>query len=299
VASPSANSLENVFDGYKVLVMHFENTKEGRLGSAGRQGRATFSAKLLTSLKGLLFAHLTWDIVEEAAHLSKVFQADFNAVTQALAAVNNFRLRLMTMKKTNGLRLQLFLQQMEGMKTFSEIPMVTSDHDLEEFETKKQRVLDDVLQNVQERFGYLENGPVLKAAEVLDPDMWPKDEMELSTYGKEEVQVPADHYKDHLLRAGCELIEIDRESSTLKRHIILRFSGRSSEEVFASIFKSPTSQCHNFRLPTEIVLTWPLLTAVVERGFSSMNWVKMLLRSSMSHESLDALQAFDLEENNG
>ena len=53
-------ALKIVFDGYKVLVMHSENTKEGRVGSAGRQGRATISAKFLTSLKGLLFAHLTW-----------------------------------------------------------------------------------------------------------------------------------------------------------------------------------------------------------------------------------------------
>lgn len=164
-------ALKNVFDGYKVLVMHSENNKEGRVGSVGRQGRATFSAKFLKSLKGLLFAHLTWDIVEEAAHLSKVFQADFTTITQAMAAVNNFRLRLTKMKKKNGPRLQLFLQQMEGIETFNEIPIVTSDHDLEEFETKKQRVLDDVLQNVQERFGWLENDPVLKVVAVLDPDI--------------------------------------------------------------------------------------------------------------------------------
>ena len=94
-------ALKIIFDGYKVLVMHSENTKEGRVGSAGRLGRATFSAKFLTFLRGPLFAHLTWDIVEEAAYLSKVFQADFTTVTRAMAAVNNFRLRLMKMKKTN------------------------------------------------------------------------------------------------------------------------------------------------------------------------------------------------------
>ncbi|KAJ7385501.1 hypothetical protein OS493_015072 [Desmophyllum pertusum] len=69
------SALKILFNGFKVLVMHSQNTREGRVGSAGRQGRATFSAKFLTSFKGLLFTHLTWDIVEEAAHLSKVFQA--------------------------------------------------------------------------------------------------------------------------------------------------------------------------------------------------------------------------------
>ena len=43
------------------------------------------------------------------------------------------------------------------------------------------RTLDDMLENVEERFGYLENDPLLKAAAVLDPDVWPKDQIELST----------------------------------------------------------------------------------------------------------------------
>ena len=109
--------------------------------------------------------------------------------------------------------------------------------------------------------------------------------MELSTFG-EEVQVLADHYNDHLLRTGCELTEINREWSMVKSHVNLHLSGRSSEEVFASIFRSLASQCHNFLLLTDIVLTWPLSTAVVERGFNSMNRVKTLLRSSMSQEHL-------------
>ena len=86
-------ALKILFSGFKVLIMHSQNTKEGRVGSAGRQGRATFSVKFLTSMKGLLFTHLTWDIVEEAAQLSKVFQANFTTVTRVIAAVNNFKLR--------------------------------------------------------------------------------------------------------------------------------------------------------------------------------------------------------------
>lgn len=164
--------------------MHSQNTKEGQVGSAGRQGRATFSVKFLTSLRDLLFAHLTWDIVEEAAHLSKVFQADFTTVTRAMAAVNNFRLRLMNMKETNGQRLQHFLNQIVGTNSFNEIFIVRSADDLKEFVTKKHKVLDDVLENLEQRFSYLEKDPVLKAAAVLDPDIWPADQMELSSYGE-------------------------------------------------------------------------------------------------------------------
>ena len=85
--------------------------------------------------------------------------------------------------------------------------------------------MDNVVQNVKERLDYLENDPVLKAAAVLDPDIWPKDEMELSAYGEEEVKVLADYFKDHLLRAGCELLKIDREWSIVKSHVSLHLTG--------------------------------------------------------------------------
>ena len=68
------------------------------------------------------------------------------------------------MKKTYGQRLQHFLKQIEGPESFNKIPIITGDNDLKEFEARKQRVLDDVLQNVEDRFSYLENDPVLKAA---------------------------------------------------------------------------------------------------------------------------------------
>ena len=285
------SALKILFKGFKVLVMHSQNTKEGRVGSAGRQGRATFSVKFLTSMKGLLFAHLTWDIVEDAAQLSKVFQADFTNVTLAMAAVNNFKLRLLSMKTKDGQRLQHFLQQTEGAESFNDIAIIRGDNDLQEFQAKKRRVLDHVLQNVEERFAYLENDPVLKAAAVLDPDIWPEDPLELSSYGDAEIHVVVlvDYYKDHLSRAGCKLTQIVIEWSLVKSHVSLHLSSRRTEEVFSSILRSLVDDCPNFLLLAEILLIWPLSTAVVERGFSSMNRVKSQMRSSMSQENMDGV----------
>ena len=70
-----------------------------------------------------------------------------------IAEVNNFKMRLLTMKKKNGQRLQHFLQQLEGNDSFSEITIVSGGNDLKEFEAKKQAVLDDILENVEDRFG--------------------------------------------------------------------------------------------------------------------------------------------------
>lgn len=81
------SALQALFRGYRPLMMHCQNTKEMRMGSSGRQGRAAFLVKFLTSFKGLLFSSFLWDIAEEAAYLSKVFQAEFLTVATATAAV--------------------------------------------------------------------------------------------------------------------------------------------------------------------------------------------------------------------
>jgi len=49
------------------------------------------------------------------------------------------------MKKKNGHKPQHFLQRTEGTESFHEIAIIREDNDLQEFEAKKQRVLDDVL----------------------------------------------------------------------------------------------------------------------------------------------------------
>jgi len=50
-------ALQVLFRGYRTLMMHCQNTKEMHVGSAGRQGRATFAVKYLTSFRGLLFTN--------------------------------------------------------------------------------------------------------------------------------------------------------------------------------------------------------------------------------------------------
>ena len=80
-----------------------------RVGSSGRQGRAAFLVKFLTSFRGLLFTSFLWDIAEEAAHLSKVIQAEFLTVTTAAAAVRKFELQCLNMKSSDGPRVKAYI----------------------------------------------------------------------------------------------------------------------------------------------------------------------------------------------
>ena len=103
---------------------------------------------------------------------------------------------------------------------------------------------------------------------MLDPDVWPKDQIELSTYGDAEIELLANYYEDHLWRAGCELHQIVRKWSSVKSYVSLHLSSRCTEEIFATTFRSRVGECCNFLLLAEIVLIWLMSTAVVERGFN-------------------------------
>lgn len=53
------------------------------------------------------------------------------------------------MEDMNGLRLQHFLKEIKGTESFKEIPVITADSDLEEFKATKQKVLDNVMKNLE------------------------------------------------------------------------------------------------------------------------------------------------------
>lgn len=53
------------------------------------------------------------------------------------------------MEDMNGLRLQHFLKEIEGTESFKEIPIIRADSDLEEFKATKQKVLNNVMKNLE------------------------------------------------------------------------------------------------------------------------------------------------------
>ena len=124
------SALQALFRGYRPLMMHCQNTKEMRVGSGGRQGRAAFSVKFLTLFKGLPFTNFLRDIAEEAAHLSKVFPAEFLTVTTATAAVRKFEFQCLSMKKSNGPRVQAFLKETGEGNVFKEIEITRDGNDV-------------------------------------------------------------------------------------------------------------------------------------------------------------------------
>lgn len=49
----------------------------------------------------------------------------------------------------DGLRLQHFLEEIEGTESFKQIPIIRADSDLKEFKATKQKVLNNVMKNLE------------------------------------------------------------------------------------------------------------------------------------------------------
>ena len=182
--------------------MHCQNTKEMREGSSGRQGGAVFSVKFLTSFRGLLLTSFLWDIAEEAALLSRVFQAEFLTVTTAAAAVRKFELQSVNMKFSDGNGVKSFLKEVGSGNMFRDISITRDDNDVAAFQNIRMSVLDEIRHSMDERFHYLFNDPVIEASSVLDPDTWPEVPEELATYGDDQLSVISDRYQEQLKKAG-------------------------------------------------------------------------------------------------
>ncbi|XP_078371376.1 zinc finger protein 862-like [Oculina patagonica] len=255
-------------------MMHCQNTKEMRIGSSGRQGRAAFSVKFLTSFKGLLFTSFVWDIAEVAAHLSKVFQAEFL----------KFEMQCLDMKLSDGPKGKAFLK--ENKKMFRDIALTRDDSDLSQFQKVKLSVVDEVCQSTSERFQYLFNDPVIKASSVFDPDTWPGDPEELASYGDDQLSVISDRYREPLKKAGFNEELVNNEWHGVKS-LVSVMQHKTTNDIYSVLFKKHKDDFPNFLLIAEIVLTWPLSTAACERGFSSMNRTKTIQRSSLAAKTLE------------
>ena len=280
-------ALQVLFRGYRTLMMHCQNTKEMRVGSSGRQGRASFSVKFLTSFRGLLFTSFLWDIAEEAARLSKVFQAEFLTVTTAAAAVQKFELQCLHMKSSNGPRVEAFLKEAGNGSVFREIEIIREDNDIAQFEKIRKSVLDEIGQSMAERFFYLFNDPVIKASSVLDPDTWPTDPEELSSFGDDHLGVISNRYQEQLEKAGFKAESIISEWQGIKSLVSLNMKHKTTPDIYSALFSKHEEEFPNVLLIAEIVFTWPLSTAACERGFSSMNRTKTIQRSSLATRTLD------------
>lgn len=123
-------------------------------------------------------------------------------------------------------------------------------------------VLDEIRHSMDERFHYLFNDPAIKASSVLDPDTWPEVPEELATYGNDQLSVISDRYQEQLEKAGFREESVKSEWQGVKSLVSI-MKHKATSDIYSVLFTKHGDHFPNFLLIAEIVLTWPLSTAVL------------------------------------
>ncbi|VDI00488.1 Hypothetical predicted protein [Mytilus galloprovincialis] len=281
-------ALEVLVREFRVLLAHFEHIRESRSGSAEVQGRATFISKKLKEYKFLYIVFFFLDILKVLSVLSLKFQQDYLTLSAMFDAISTANLSLIELKTVNGKELTNFLATVDSQNsTYKDIQLSNMNID-EDFTRQKQVIVDLIVAALDNRFEPMEKDPVLKAASlILSFSEWPQDRNDLATYGNEEMAYLLENFHEILERNGCNLDAIMDQNGEWKdfKAYIGRHKATVAVENFF-IYPDLKRRFINMILVLELLLSFPLSSAVCERGFSAMKRVKTDWRSSLKPEML-------------
>ncbi|XP_077977576.1 zinc finger protein 862-like [Glandiceps talaboti] len=278
---------------FRVIVVHFQHIVEERKASAEMQGRAKNALKKLQNFKFLLHLLFLCDVLNTTAALSQVMQKDTVVLTQVNTAIERVKLSLRNMVNNQSEQLNGFINTVQETGKWEDTDIKVKDTDLPDFQQSKQRIVDNVISHLDERFGNLRDNNILVASEVFDVSTWPEDNEQLATFGDAQVNILIQHFTTLLQRqvpnfsaddARTQWLDMKLEINRHHRH--LRYL-----PLWQHLLTDPEliERYATILYLVQIIMLYPMSTACCERGFSAMKRVKTDWRSSLSIDSLDAL----------
>ncbi|CAC5417109.1 unnamed protein product [Mytilus coruscus] len=203
-------------------------------------------------------------------------------------AISTANFSLIELKTVNGRELSNFLATADAQNsTYKDIQLSNVNLD-EDFTKQKQVIVDFIVAALDNRFEPMEKDPVLKAASLIFTfSEWPQDRNELATYGNEEMAFLLENFHEILERNGCNLdviMDNNREWKDFKAYVGRHKATLAVENFF--IYPDLKRRFEHLILVLELIPSFPLSSAVCERGLSAMKRAKTDWRSSIKPEML-------------
>ena len=131
-------------------------------------------------------------------------------------------------------------------------------------------------------------------APILDVNLWPKNQVQLSTYCDWEVKSLRDHFQELLELNQCVISSACNEWDCLKAFVLPMITGVDSIDYLEVCPKLLTNKdvqpsCSNVLHIIELLLITPVTNAKLERMFSQLNHVKTDCRNRLGQERLEHL----------
>lgn len=257
------------------------------------------SKGLLKKLKSFNFVFLlsvVLDIIEPVKKLSSVFQyqnVNFSKIEPMVKCTIDALNDLKCNQGENELRFfKNFYTDSEGNTLYQGIK-VSKHQSIDEINTVKVQYLDQVVNNLQNRFPS-ETLNVLEALNaIFNPKKYPECKNDLNTYGQKEISILMDKYSI----GDSPLINKDILEKNFKFFKLLTFNFKSFEmrDYIKLLISDYKDEFPEFIKLAKVAITIPISSADAERGFSCMKRIKTDQRNRLKESKLQDLMMISLE----
>jgi hypothetical protein len=161
--------LDILLTKYTTFVTHFENTLEGRIGTADVQARARLILNHLKDFTLLRYMHFLTDILNILSDLSLQFQKDSCGIPDATSALETACLRLTALQQRAGPSLQSFLDTVTDDYVFKNVQLKAPTLGAEQLKAKQDTLVDVVMDHLTHRVGDIDSDRLLRAMQIFFP----------------------------------------------------------------------------------------------------------------------------------
>ena len=168
----------------------------------------------------------------------------------------------------------------------------------EQVKTAAQVIINETIQNIEDRFESFVSHKVIQAAYIINPKNWPTDADLLESYGDEQLEDIFAHYKPLLEARHVDLSIAKMQWSELKQYVRRSCQNQKAGDLWTSILcdEELADRFQQVLQVIRILLVLPVHTANVERGFSQVNVIKTEKRTRLQRESLSSLLTVKLSK---
>ena len=285
-------ALHNFLTGYAAFRLHLEQLASSNERSDAKSKAIGF-LKLIKSREVIMMALHMQDILTILHKVSLKFQEEGSVVCDVSLCIKTASNRIRSLVDQDGPFLKTISQFEEcsapsaGTTTRNTYRLTGGDGLPQGERAKFTNRLCDAL-NV--RFEDTRHG-LIQATSIANFKTWPVSEMNLGSFGDEEIGILLDQFKHFL----PEVEVIKSEWPLLRSGIYELFSTQMETLTWHQVNRRFRSEYPRILDLFDVILTIPATSTACERGFSHMKLIKSEKRSSMKEESLSNSLMIKLE----
>ncbi|KAG8571415.1 hypothetical protein GDO81_011636 [Engystomops pustulosus] len=239
------------------------------------------------------------DVLEVINRVSRVFQTEDINFSVLLSELRAVTLVLETMREAPGKYLAAFLSQMSASGGyFRDIKISYRSTSEAEFKNVKEKFLNNLLNNLSERFSLTDLSILCDLDQVLNPMSLPHNISKDDSLNNviQKFCVPEAIASTYQCKLPSE--EGLRKEWLEVSDLLKRYKGMKMTDFCQLLFSYKIGDVliyPDFCAPASVALILPLSTACCERGFSTQNRIKSSKRSRLGDKHLEALSRISEE----